>query len=74
GDGGNGNLCHTDLVSKKFLLFSIIGAESGQRQLPIKRRGRPSDLPPPQLVKKDFDKLVDGGASSPATATPTSFF
>ena len=25
------------------------------------------------LVKKDFDKLVDGGASSPATATPTSF-
>ena len=24
-----------------------------------------------QLVKKDFDKLVDGGASSPAT--PTSF-
>ena len=26
-----------------------------------------------QLVKKDFDKLVDGGASSPATATPTSF-
>ena len=26
-----------------------------------------------QLVKKEFDKLVDGGASSPATATPTSF-
>ena len=26
-----------------------------------------------QLVKKDFDKLVDGEASSPATATPTSF-
>ena len=26
-----------------------------------------------QLVKKVFDKLVDGGASSPATATPTSF-
>ena len=23
-------------------------------------------LPPAQLVKKDFDKLVDGGASSPA--------
>ena len=26
-----------------------------------------------QLVKKDFDKLVDEGARSPATATPTSF-
>ena len=26
-----------------------------------------------QLVKKVFDKLVDGRASSPATATPTSF-
>ena len=26
-----------------------------------------------QLVKKEFDKLVDGGACSPATATPTSF-
>ena len=27
---------------------------------------------PPQLVKKGFDKLVDGEASSPATATLTS--
>ena len=27
----------------------------------------------PQLVKKDFDKLVDGGPSSPVPATPTSF-
>ena len=26
-----------------------------------------------QLVKKGFDKLVDGEASSPATATLTSF-
>ena len=27
----------------------------------------------PQTVKKLFDSLVDGGASSPATATPTRF-
>ena len=30
-------------------------------------------MPDPLLVKKDFDKQVDGEASSPATATLTSF-
>lgn len=27
----------------------------------------------PQLAKKVFDKLADGGAGSPAAVTPTSF-
>ena len=30
-------------------------------------------LPAVSACQKDFDKLVDGGASSPATATLTSF-
>ena len=42
---------------------------------PADRRCRqkiPGESPGIQLVKKGFDKLVDGEASSPATATLTS--
>ena len=41
----------------------------------LRKKAAPGELPEAAFAcqKSLFDTLVDGGASSPATATPTSF-
>ena len=78
---GGGNWRGAEAGERRFQALFVIGrciergGEAARMRRPKAENERSSceGLRSFQLVKKVFDKLVDGRASSPATATPTSF-